>query len=66
MIINNGFNKAKNITRSSALLLKSRAPDNLKKLVLVMDYHVNYRDIPKLIKDHLSIVYESPRMKKGF
>ena len=31
-----------------------------------MDYHPNFRDIPKLIKDHLSILYESPRMKKVF
>ena len=31
-----------------------------------MDYHPNFRDIPKLIKDHLSILCESPRMKKIF
>ena len=29
-----------------------------------MDYHPNFRDIPKLIRDHLSILSESPRMKK--
>ena len=65
-VINNGFNRAKNITCSDALLPKSRAPGNLKNLVLVMDYHPNFRDIPKLIKDHLSILYKSPRMKKVF
>ena len=31
-----------------------------------MDYQTNSRDNPKLIKDHLSILYESPRMKKVF
>ena len=31
-----------------------------------MDYHPNFRDIPKLIRDHLSILYESPHMKKVF
>ena len=65
-IINNGFNRAINITCSDALLPKSRAPDNFKNLVLVMDYHPNFRDVPKLIKDHLQILYESPRIKKVF
>ena len=63
-IINNGFDRAINTTRSDALLPESRATDDLKNLILVMDYHPNFRDIPKLIKDHLSILYESPRMKK--
>ena len=64
IIINRGFNRTINITRSDALLPKSRAPDNFKHLVLVMDYHPNVKDVPKLIKDHLQILYESPRMKK--
>ena len=63
-IINNGFDRAINTTWSDALLPKSRATDDLKNLILIMDYHPNFRDIPKLIKDHLSILYESPRMKK--
>ena len=63
-IINKGFNRAKNITRSDVLLPKSSTNDSLQNLVLVMDYHSNFRDIPKLIRDHLSILYESPRMKK--
>ena len=62
-IINNGFNRAINITRSDALLPKSRTPDNFKNLVLVMDCHPNFRDVPELIKDHLQILYESPRVK---
>ena len=65
-IINNGFDRAINTTRFDALLPKSRATYNLKNLMLVMDYHPNFRDIPKLIKDHLSILYESPHMKKVF
>ena len=31
-----------------------------------MDYHPSFKDIPKLTRDHLSILYESPRMKKVF
>ena len=31
-----------------------------------MDYHPNFGDIPKLIRDHLSFLYESPCMKKVF
>ena len=65
-IINNGFNRAINITRCDALLHKSRAPDNFINLVLVIDYHPNFRDVNKLIKDHLKILYESPRVKKVF
>ena len=65
-IISKGFNRAINITRSDALLPNSRAPDNFKNLVLVMDYHPNFRDVPKLVKDHFQILYESPRMKKVF
>ena len=65
-IINNGFKRAINITRSDALLPKYRARNNFKNLGLVMDYHPNFRDVPKLIKDHLQILYESPRMKKVF
>ena len=56
-IINKGFNRAKNITRSDALLPKSSTNDSLQNLVLVMDYHANFRDIPKLIRDHLSIIH---------
>ena len=65
-IINKGFNRAKNITHSDALLPKSSTNDNLRNLVLVMDYHPNFRDTSKLISDHLSILYESSRMKKVF
>ena len=31
-----------------------------------MDYHPSFRDIPKLIRDHLYILYESLWMKKIF
>ena len=65
-IINKAFNRAKTITRSDALLPKSNTNDSLQDLVLVRDYHPNFRDISKLITDHLSILYESPRMKKVF
>ena len=65
-IINKGFKRAKNIARSDALLPKPSTIDSLQNLMLVMDYHPNFRDIPKLIRDHLSILYESPLMKKVF
>ena len=58
--------RAINITCSDALLPKSRAPDNFKNLVLVMDYHPNFRDVPKLIKDQSQILYESPHIEKAF
>ena len=45
-IINNGFDRTINTTRSDAVLPKSRATDDLKNLVLVMDYRLNFRDIP--------------------
>ena len=35
-------------------------------LVLVIGYHPNFRDVPKLIKDHLQILYESPRVENVF
>ena len=35
-------------------------------LVLVMDYHPNLKDLPKLIMNHLPTLYESPRMRKLF
>ena len=54
-IINKGFKRVKNIARSDALLPKPSTIDSLQNLVLVMDYHPNFRDIPKLIRDHLSI-----------
>ena len=47
-------------------LPKPSTIDSLQNLVLVIDYHPNFRDIPELIRDHLSILYESPRMKKVF
>ena len=57
---------SQNITHTDALLPKPKAPDNFKNLELVMDYHPNFRDVFKLIKDHLQILCESPRMKKVF
>ena len=65
-ITNRGFNRAKNITLSDALLPKSSTNDSLRNLVLVMDCHPNFRDIAKLIMDHLAILYESPCMKNVF
>ena len=58
--------RAKNTSRSNALLSKSRTNDTKPNLVLVMDYHPNLKDLPKLIKNHWPTLYESPRMRKVF
>ena len=65
-VIRKGFNKARNTSRSYALLSKSRTNDTKRNLVLVMDYHPDLKDLPKLIKNHLPTVHESPRMRKVF
>ena len=65
-VIRKGFDQARNTPSSNALLRKSRANDTRRNLVLVMDYHPNLKDLPKLIKSHLPTLYESPRMRKLF
>ena len=65
-VIRKGFDQAKNISRSNALLPKSRTNDARRNLVLVMDYHPNLKDLPKFIKNHLLTLYESPRTRKLF
>ena len=64
--IRKGFDQARNTSRSNALLSKSRTNDTKRNLVLIMDYHPYLTDLPKLIKNHLPTVYESPRMRKVF
>ena len=58
--------QAKNTSRSDALLSKSTTNDTRRNLVLIMDYHPNLKDLPKLINNHLPSLYESPRMRKVF
>ena len=65
-VIRNGFDQVRNTSRSNALLSKSLISDTKCNLVLVMDYHPNLKDLPKLIKNHLPTLYESPRMRKVF
>ena len=65
-VIRKGFDKARNTSRSYALLSKSRTNDTKRNLVLVMDYHPDLKDLPKLIKNHLPTVHQSPRMRKVF
>ena len=65
-VIRKGFDQTRNTSRSNALLSKSRTNDTRHNLVLVMDYHPNLKDFPKLIKNHLPTLYESPRMRKVF
>ena len=54
----------RNTLCSNALLPKSRTNDTRHKLVLVMNYNPNLKDLPKLIKSHLPTMYESPGMRK--
>ena len=65
-VIRKGFDQAKNTSRSDALLSKSITNDTKRNLILIMDYHPKLRDLPKLIKNHLPTLYESPRMRKVF
>ena len=48
-VIRKGFDQARNTPRSNALLRKSRANHTRRNLVLIMDYHPNLKDLPKLI-----------------
>ena len=61
-VIRKGFDQARNTSRSNALLSESRTNDTKRNLVLVMDYHPNLKDLPKL----LPTLYESRRMRKAF
>ena len=36
------------------------------QLIQIMEYHPNLKDLPKLIKNHLPTLYESPSMRKVF
>ena len=65
-VIRKSFDQARNTPRSNASLPKSRTIDTRRNLVLVMDYHPNLKDLPKLTKSHLPTLYESPRMRKLF
>ena len=60
------FSELKTSHSSDALLPKPSIIDSLQNLVLVMDYHPDFNNIHKLIRNHFSILYESPRMKKVF
>ena len=40
--------------------------DTRRNLALIMDYHPNLKDLPKLIKNHLPTLHESPCMRKVF
>ena len=65
-VIRKGFDQAKNTSRPDALLSKSITNDTRRNLVLIMDYHPNLKDLPKLIKNHLPTLYESQHMRKVF
>ena len=60
---------ARALIRSGTLLARMLYYLNREPMtpdVLVMDYHPNLKDFPKLVKSHLPTLYESPRMRKLF
>ena len=65
-VIHKGFDKARNIPRSQALKQKIASDQTVRNFALILDYHPNFNGLPLLIRDHLKILFESPRMSKVF
>ena len=65
-VIRKGFDQAKTTSRSDALLSTLITNDTRRNLVLIIDYHPNLKDLPKVINKHLPTLYESPSMRKVF
>ena len=65
-IIQKGFDNARNIPRSQALKPKTASDQTVHNFALILDYHPNFSGLPLLIRDHLKILFESPRMKEVF
>ena len=65
-MIQKGFDKARNIPRSQALRRKTASDQSVRNFALILDYYPNFNGLPLLIRDHLKILFESPRMRKAF
>ena len=65
-VIQEGFDKARNIPRSQALKPKTASDQTVCNFALILYYHPNFSGLPLLIRDHLKILFESPRMRKVF
>ena len=65
-VIQKRFDRARNIPRSQALKPKAASDQTVRNFSLILDYHPNFNGLPLLIRDHLKILFESPRMRKVF
>ena len=65
-VIQKRFDEARNIPRSQALKPKTASDQIVRNFALFLDYHPNFNGLPLLIRDHLKILFESPRMRKVF
>ena len=65
-VIHEGFDKARNIPRSQALKPKTASDQTVRNFALILDHHPNFNGLPLLIRDHLKILFESPRLRKVF
>ena len=65
-VVQKGFDKAGNIPKSQALRPKTAADQTVRNFALILDYHPNFNGLPLLLRDHLKILFESPRMRKVF
>ena len=65
-VIQKGFDKARNITRSQALKMKTASDQSEGNFAPILDYHSNFNGLPLLIRDHFKILFESPHMRKVF
>ena len=65
-VIHKEFDKARNIPRSQAFKPKTASDQIVHNFALILDYHPNFNGLPLLIRDHLKILFESPRMRKVF
>ena len=65
-VIQKGSDKARNILRSQAFNPKTASEQTVCNFALILDYNPNFSGLPLLIRDHLKILFESPRMRKVF
>ena len=65
-VIHRGFDKARNLPRSQILKPKTTSDQTVRNFALILDYHPIYNGLPLQIRDHLKILFESPRMRKAF
>ena len=65
-VIDKRLDKARNIPRSQALKQKTASDQTVRNFALILDYSLSFDGLPLLIRYHLKILFESPRMRKVF